>query len=282
MPFVFMLIFTSCSFEHERTVEYDTAITSIDSLFYLQDEEIKLDTVVLQKLDLDKPLKPNRVASKMPDFSSFVVIGQKKEAFFDYLRPVIEQENRAILKTRSFVEHCKQVILDSSIISIDHLVRLKDIAITYRMKGHEFDDMASFYELLLRVDIIPTELALVQAALESAWGTSKFCLEGNNLFGQWCFRTGCGQIPSARAEGATHEVAIFRNVSHSVKAYMKNLNSHPAYKNLRSERYKMRLKGKEPTGDSMAIGLTKYSALGMEYVEILQGMMRKNYDMMGI
>ena len=35
------------------------------------------------------------------------------------------------------------------------------------------------------MDIIPVSLAIAQAAIESGWGTSRFALEGNALFGQW-------------------------------------------------------------------------------------------------
>ena len=45
-------------------------------------------------------------------------------------------------------------------------------------------------ELMLRVDVLPVSLALAQAANESAWGTSRFALQGNNIFGQWCYEPG--------------------------------------------------------------------------------------------
>ena len=37
--------------------------------------------------------------------------------------------------------------------------------------------------LKVRMDIIPTSLAIAQAAKETGWGTSRFALEGNALFG---------------------------------------------------------------------------------------------------
>ena len=40
-------------------------------------------------------------------------------------------------------------------------------------------------ELLVKMDIIPPSLAIAQAAYESGWGTSRFAIEGNALFGQW-------------------------------------------------------------------------------------------------
>ena len=35
------------------------------------------------------------------------------------------------------------------------------------------------------MDIIPVSIAIAQAAKESGWGTSRFALEGNAMFGQW-------------------------------------------------------------------------------------------------
>ena len=55
-------------------------------------------------------------------------------------------------------------------------------------------------ELMVRLDTVPMSLALTQAAMESAWGTSRFAREGNNLFGQWCYQPGCGIVPKRRGE----------------------------------------------------------------------------------
>ena len=49
-------------------------------------------------------------------------------------------------------------------------------------------------ELIVRMDIIPTSIALAQAAKESGWGTSRFALEGNAIFGQW---TWSGKVTSS-------------------------------------------------------------------------------------
>ena len=65
--------------------------------------------------------------------------------------------------------------------------------------------------------------------MESAWGTSRFAREGNNLFGQWCYKTGCGIVPKRRGEGQVHEVASFESVDAAVASYLRNINSHRAY-----------------------------------------------------
>ena len=66
-----------------------------------------------------------------------------------------------------------------------------------RLKLREYKVKKSdFKELLKRMDIIPVSIALAQAAKESGWGTSRFALEGNAIFGQWTW-TGKGIEPLA-------------------------------------------------------------------------------------
>lgn len=131
-------------------------------------------------------------------------------------------------------------------------------------------------ELMRRVDVIPTSLVLAQAANESGWGTSRFAREGNNIFGQWCFDEGCGLVPNARGEDASHEVRAFASVDAAVRAYFRNLNTHPSYEDLRTLRASMRMQGLPLNSMVLARGLTRYSERGMDYVKELQDMIRIN------
>ena len=63
-------------------------------------------------------------------------------------------------------------------------------------------------ELLVRMDIIPTSIALAQAAKESGWGTSRFALEGNAIFGQWTW-SGQGIAPLDRESNKNHKILKF-------------------------------------------------------------------------
>jgi len=96
------------------------------------------------------------------------------------------------------------------------------------------------------------------------------------FFGKWCFEAGCGIIPRKRASGSTHEVAKYDSPLESVKDYMHHINSHPAYRQLRILRYGARQDGNTPDGAAIAAGLTKYSANGQEYVNILQQMIKQH------
>lgn len=148
----------------------------------------------------------------------------------------------------------------------------------YRCRNTDLSNAKTYDELLIRVDIIPQELALVQAALESSWGSSYFAKAANNLFGQWCFKPGCGVVPRARRKGETHEVAKFKTLQLGIKSYMIFLNSHPAFSLLRKERASKRGHGKKPEALSMANGLKDYSARGDAYISEVKSMIRTNKE----
>jgi len=130
--------------------------------------------------------------------------------------------------------------------------------------------------LLERVDSIPPSLALGQTAYESGYGTSRFAVEGNALFGQWTY-SGKGMKPKEhRASKGNYGVASYRWPFNSVRSYMQNLNTHNAYQGLRDKRAELRKQGKEVTGMALTEALGSYSEKGMEYVKTLQSIIRVN------
>jgi len=153
---------------------------------------------------------------------------------------------------------------------------LASISAQYRMQDSELNTSALLDELLVRVDMIPASLALAQAATESAWGTSRFAREGNNIFGQWCFDEGCGLVPGRRAEDKSHEVKSFSSVDASIRAYYRNLNTNPNYEYLRELRAQMRMKGKPLDSRTLAQGLLRYSERGHVYIAELHDIIRIN------
>ncbi|MFM7980173.1 MAG: glucosaminidase domain-containing protein, partial [Candidatus Fonsibacter sp.] len=80
---------------------------------------------------------------------------------------------------------------------------LKEQFDRYKVKDNNYK------ELLKRMDVIPPSLALAQAAYESAWGTSRFAVEGNALFGQWTWKENTGIVPERRPENEKYEVSKF-------------------------------------------------------------------------
>jgi uncharacterized FlgJ-related protein len=131
-------------------------------------------------------------------------------------------------------------------------------------------------ELWNKVDIVPVSLALAQAAEESGWGTSRFAILGNAVYGQWSWGQNAIRPEFQRKGLGNYGVASFESLQQSVCAYMLNLNSHPAYEGLRSKREELRGKGEKISGTILAEQLSKYSERGESYVKTLKSLMEYN------
>ena len=209
----------------------------------------------------------------LPDFGQYQNVVQKKQAFFAYLRPLVMANNQHVL------EHRKRLI-DIAMGPLNELSSSDRQFMQMLIERYKLDENAEptavRAELLKRLDIVPLSLALSQAAKESAWGTSRFARQGNNLFGQWCYEKGCGLVPLQRGAGQAHEVARFSSVNDAVASYLRNINSHRAYRDLRDARAALRAKGQPITGLQLATHLTRYSERGQPYVDEIQSMIRFN------
>ena len=125
------------------------------------------------------------------------------------------------------------------------------------------------------MDIIPVSIALAQAAKESGWGTSRFALEGNAIFGQWTWN-GNGIKPLEINEDQTHTILRFPILRASVKAYIANLNTHNGYKDFRKNRLKLRKNNKQLKGLDLIHGLDKYAQTGKQYTLVLEKIIKQN------
>lgn len=194
----------------------------------------------------------------------------KKRIFFRLLAPLVLASNETILADR-------ERLLQSDLNSEEDQHWLAALASKYKLTV--VDNKLSeeqFEKLKLRVDIVPVSLALAQSAEESGWGTSRFAVQGNALFGQWDY-SGKGIKPkNQRPELGDHTIAQFDSPMGSVESYMHNLNTHRAYTRLRQARAVMRAEKKTISGYVLAKTLDKYSERGADYVKSLHAMMRIN------
>lgn len=215
----------------------------------------------------------SKASNPIPDFTVYDNVKDKKLAFFEYMLPLVKEQN-------SLIKDQRERLLELRHLSVLEFSRTQEDLVTklikeYRVKSDQLSK-EDINQLLLRVDEVPASLALAQAALESAWGTSRFAVQANNLFGQWCYTKGCGLVPLRRDAGNSHEVEKFRTVSDAVSSYLRNINSHRAYAGLRKERAQLRATGDAVTGYKLAEGLVDYSELREAYVKEIQAVIRIN------
>jgi Bax protein len=196
---------------------------------------------------------------------------QRKATFIRFTLPLIHRANELILRDRDRIIDLSRRTERGWALSPADAAWLVGIAERYGMKK------TNIRELLARVDIIPPSLAIAQAAEESGWGTSRFAIEGNALFGQRIYRQGNkGMVPHKRPKGKSFKVRAFAQLIDGVKAYFHNLNSHFAYKKFREQRADLREKKREINGYLLAGTLTRYSERGRDYVDSIRSIMRAN------
>ena len=200
----------------------------------------------------------------------------KKQAFMTTLLPYIEQENRRLLGLRNITAGMLSKLESGTALSASDQQQINKLANKYRVKGDPLVDETARGELLRKIDIIPSSLALAQAANESAWGESRFAQEANNLFGIWTYDQDMGLKPNNREQGKTHLVRIFDDFDESVRYYMHTLNSHPAYEKLRTIRQQLRASNQVVDGHKLAAGLEKYSAKGQAYIDLIRSLIMQN------
>ena len=211
-----------------------------------------------------------------PDFAAIEDSAARKLAFFDFLTPLIEDQNQRILKVRERLLSIQAQFEQSGEFSRRDQYYIKSWVRTYRFADEELSTEEQLTRLLRRVDIIPVAMALAQAASESGWGSSRFAQTANNFFGQWCYVAGCGIIPNQRSDDERHEVAKFNSVAASVRSYFYNINTHKAYQKFRQRRQQLRDAGKELYSKDLIPTLIFYSERRQEYLDDLYQIIRVN------
>jgi len=194
---------------------------------------------------------------------------EAKDYFFKFFSKKIEFENKKILRDREFVLSLKG---EKNLLKNSDKYR-KLLSLQKKYKIQKFYD---YKEYLLRIDVVPISMALAQAAAESSWGKSRFAKEANNIFGHWTYNPKVGMLPKKRPKGQKHLIKIFPNLKFSIIAYMRNLNTTQAYHEFRLKRTQMRNSNTPIDGYKLSETMTKYSAIGFDYVKILQSIIAVN------
>ena len=216
----------------------------------------------------EKKVKPIYFTQFPRDLDALQSTKLKKETFIKIVLPLIVAENEKILADRK-----KLTILSNKKYTTDlekQWIRQK--LLEYKVKKGDLN------ELLIRMDVIPTSIALAQAAKESGWGTSRFALEGNAIFGQWTW-SDQGIAPLDRASNKNHKILKFPILRASVKAYQNNLNTHKSYTKFREKRNKLREKKGKLQGLELTETLNNYAQTGSEYTKILNQIIKQNSGM---
>ena len=237
-------------------VRYTTS--EINALF----REVKYNLSEVRDTKLVKPIDIGLLPKEIKNIGNSK---KRKEMFIKIVLPLVVKENNRIRIDR---KRLFAILNKNSNTEIEK----KWLEKKYKQYGVRQNDLST---LKIRMDEIPVSLAIAQAAKETGWGTSRFALKGNALFGQWTW-SGEGLKPKNAEKGEEHKVMKFHSLQLSVRAYLRNLNTHASYKNLRKARTNLRNKNKPLDSLILSNHLDKYAETGTEYIEVLQKIILQN------
>ena len=224
--------------------------------------DVNYDLDIVRNNKLVKPIYFTQFPKDLDEISS---VKLKKETFIKIVLPLVVAENQKILEDKYKLKK----IIRKKKTSDKEKSWLRQKLREYKVKK------SNISELEKRMDIIPVSIAIAQAAKESGWGTSRFALEGNAIFGQWTWN-GLGIAPLDRAKEKTHKILRFPILRASVKAYKNNLNTHKSYKEFRTKRHNLRKSNKKVSGLTLIKTLDNYAETGAEYTKILKQIIEQN------
>ena len=233
--------------------------STIEELF--KDNGYNLDTVKKTKL-----VNPGNQLTKLPkELKNIESPKERKKLFIKIVLPLIIEEN---LKIRFDRKKLFEILNKNNTSARDKAW----LELKFKQYGINNNDFA---KLKIRMDEIPVSLAIAQAAKETGWGSSRFAQEGNALFGQWTW-SGEGIKPLEVEKDKKHKVAKFKILKASVRAYQRNLNTHPSYKEFRIERAIQRDNDEKLDSLKLVNFLEKYAETGKEYTEVLKKIINQN------
>ena len=219
----------------------------------------------LSEVRKSKKVKPIRLSLLPNEIKKIENSKKRKNLFIQIILPLVLEENNLILLDRKRLFS----ILNKNNNSKKEINWLN---IKFKQYGVLNKDIPT---LKVRMDIIPVSLAIAQAAKETGWGTSRFALEGNALFGQWTW-SGDGIKPAGAESDTKHKVMKFKVLKASVRAYQRNLNTHSSYKNFRQLRAQLRDDSEKLDSLLLADQLDNYAETGDEYTKILKKIIKQN------
>ena len=219
----------------------------------------------LKDVRLNKIAKPVEIGKLPYELKQIKNVKKRKELFIQIVLPLILEENNKILLDR------KKLF---AILNKNNNSKADNQWLNKKFKQYGVSKKG-IPTLKRRMDVIPVSMAIAQAAKETGWGTSRFALEGNALFGQWTY-TDKGIKPAAAEVGTTHKVMMFNVLKSSVRAYARNLNTHKSYKKMRYVRAIQRDNIGKLNSLELVDYLDNYAETGKEYTVILKKIIEQN------
>ncbi|MGB0466114.1 MAG: glucosaminidase domain-containing protein [Pontibacterium sp.] len=186
-------------------------------------------------------------------------VGTKKQKFFDMILPAILISKQRLKDSRDKL----------ALIAAKPQPDPQELQwLEQQFKRYKAKDINELRDKLVPH---PNSIILAQAALETGWGTSRFFLDGNNIFGVWSFNANEPRMRASHTrEGKAIYVKKYSSLIEAVDDYFVTIARGGPYRQFRQARL--------DTSDPLKLipFLDKYSEIGMAYVQRLRSMIVHN------
>jgi len=204
-------VFTGCSLEDVKLLKKSYLKTKLGTI-----ENKKLITRLPK---IKKIIIKKRIKKRIKKVN--ISVQQKKQRFKDILVPIVLDVYNTL--------QTQYLNIKSDIEKEKNQEFIKKLKIEYKAKNNQ--------ELLEALKPHPISITLAQAAIESAWLTSRFTREANNIFGVWSFRSNEARIEANLRRGEkTIYLKKYKTYKAAITDYYKNLAKNGAYKKFRHEK----------------------------------------------
>lgn len=177
---------------------------------------------------------------------------KRKEAFVNLLLPAINVVHQEVKTNKEIIE--KLAVKNE--LTAEEKDFAQDLFTKYKVPYGNWEELQS------KMVIYPTSLILTQGAIESAWGTSRFFREANNIFGIWSTNPNEPRISAkgVREGGFVPHLRKYDTIKDSVEDIVMTISRADAYKNMR------KMLNEDKPAKDVVYGLIKYSEEGETYV----------------
>ena len=196
-----------------------------------------------------------------PEILPKMSVKEKKQRYFSLVNPHIQKVYKELMQEYLSLE---ELLESQERLSREETQKIESLKEQFKVETNR--------ELLYALKPHPPSIVLAQGALESSWGTSRFFIEANNIFGIWSANPDEPRIAAGEMREGKRTIWLrkFDSLEESVREYYMTIGRVDAYEEFRQVRYE----SDDPF--AMIEKLDKYAEIGAEYPEALASLIRYN------
>jgi len=198
----------------------------------------------------------NAIEKKLLEVPKKMSIKTKKNRFYFLVTPKVNNVHKELTK--------RYERISKDIHNKNYTDEIKELKTYFKARTD--------LELLQSLKPHPRSITIAQAAMESAWATSRFFVEANNVFGMWSANPDEPRIAASEKRNGKRTIWLrkFESIEDSIREYYNLIARGKSFREFREVRYE----SENPF--DIITKLDKYSEIGDKYAQELMGIIKYN------